>query len=103
VQISQLRSATGAALAEESADAAVEDTAGWSSFHLGESQAAIEHLERARSLAPHRAVIYYHLGRVYAAEAQDTHAAAALRQAIRLDPDGPIAVRARRALTELRF
>jgi tetratricopeptide (TPR) repeat protein len=83
-------------LAPESSEA--HETLGWA-YHLGgDSLAALEHLTRARDLAPGHAQVTYRLGEVYRALGRTPEAVEAFQHAIDLDWNGPIGERARLAM-----
>ncbi len=84
-------------LAPENWDA--QSTLGWAYYLAGRPTDALPPLERARSLAPREARVYFRLGEVYRALGKRATARKYYRRAVDLDWAGPIGKRARAAMT----
>ncbi len=102
-EISQGRSATGAALAAAPKDAAVLDTVGWFHYRLGEDKEAAANFTEAIKNAGYRAIAQFHLGMVHARQGKHLQARLAFERALRLEPNGTFADRARQMLAKLGF
>ena len=76
-----------------------QDTFGWAQYKKGDYAAAVAVLEDAQKKSPNVGSIRYHLGMTYRAMGQADKAAAQLRDALRLEPEGsPLTVQIKSAL-----
>lgn len=65
-----------------------QDTLGWARYKQGDLKGAISILETAAAKAANVPAVHYHLGMAYAAAGQPEKAAAELKKAFELEPDG---------------
>lgn len=67
-----------------------QDTFGWARYKQGDLKGAISTLETAAAKASNLPAVHYHLGMAYAAAGQSEKAAAELKKAFELEPDGTV-------------
>ncbi len=79
------------------------DTVGWVRHLRGDRLRALDALQAAARLAPHRAIALLHLGMACLREGRVAEARKALARAVELAPHEPLADRARQALRDLRL
>jgi Flp pilus assembly protein TadD len=77
------------------------DTLGWAYYHNGSFSAAVPLLEEAVKKAPSNSTYLYHLGLAYAKLKDTDRARSQFERAISIDPNSPIAERARIALSQV--
>jgi Flp pilus assembly protein TadD len=77
------------------------DTLGWAYYHNGSFSAAAPLLEEAVRKAPSNSTYLYHLGLIYTKLNDSARARAQFERAISIDPQSPIAERARNALNQV--
>jgi predicted Zn-dependent protease len=65
-----------------------QDTFGWARYKQGDLKGAISTLETAAAKASNLPAVHYHLGMAYTAAGQSEKAAAELKKAFELEPDG---------------
>lgn len=78
-----------------------QDTLGWVHRARGELERAMAVLQKAASMEPQQAVLWYHLALVYSERKRPKDTLAALRQALKLQQDFPGIEEAKRRLAEL--
>ena len=83
-------------------DAAALDPDGWVSYVRGETRRAIQCLEAAAKLAPHRGITLFHLGMAYARHGDADRARTTLQRAVELAPQEPFVDTAQQMLRKLR-